>query len=697
MGCARRLTWGEGMRYINTETINGIERVPIYKPDELPRIEITFAGIRKNRHNINYLNVATAFDIETTNIYKKDYKGRILTELRPYAYMYHWQYCIADYVVFGRTWEEFAYLLEYLRKTFNLSNSKRMVIYVHNLAFEFQFLFNLFPMTEVFCKNVRKPLKALMLDCFELRCSYFLSNMSLSKFCENTPGCRFYKLIDTYDYSKIRTPFTPMLETEEGYCYNDVRGLAECIKFKMQEDDLAHIPLTSTGYVRRDYRKAMAKNRHNRERFLNTQLSPKLYNVSRETFRGGDVHANLRFVNQIVTNVKSKDKQSSYPASMMMDDFPVGKFFKINAATFISRNWEHYAYYIHIRLVKVKYIGNAGMPYIPLAKCNKISPDYINDNGRILYADYLEIRITDIDWKIIRKDYSWKDIYFNDVFISEYGELPAEFKSNLMYLFTAKTKLKGIIGQEYEYMRSKNKVNASYGMMVTDIAQGEIEFDNGEYRKAEMDVAKALEQYYKSRNSFLSYQHGVWVTANARYNLHKGIWITGKDTVYVDTDSDKYINDHEEEFAALNAEIIEKAKKYNAYAEDKNGKVQWLGVWDDDGEYDEFKTLGAKKYIVKQDGEYKTTIAGVSKKAGKEFFNKHGIRAFKIGTEIPDCGHLVAYYNNDQPHLITETDYLGQPATFTTASNVALIDGGYKIGVTDEYMELLEKAIDNIE
>ena len=165
----------------------------------------------------------------------------------------------------------------------------------------------------------------------------------------------------------------------------------------------------------------------------------------------------------------------------------------------------------------------------------------------------------------------------------------------------------------------------------------------------------------------------------------------------MDTDSDKYINDHEEEFAALNAEIIEKAKKYNAYAEDKNGNVQWLGVWDDDGEYEEFKTLGAKKYIVKQDGEYKTTIAGVSKKAGKEYFNMHGIRDFKIGTEILDCGHLVAYYNNDLPHLITETDYLGQPATFTTASNVALIDGGYKIGVTDEYMELLEKAIDNIE
>ena len=172
------------------------------------------------------------------------------------------------------------------------------------------------------------------------------------------------------------------------------------------------------------------------------------------------------------------------------------------------------------------------------------------------------------------------------------------------------------------------------------------------------------------------------------------LWEVGEDVVYCDTDSIKYKGDHEDIFKKRNAEIIKQAEEAGAYAETIDGRIKYLGYWDDDGYYPEFKTLGAKKYVYREydanKNKYvvKSTIAGVSKKAGAKFFNEVGVDGFKIGETIKDSGHLTAYYNDDDIHTITVNG-----ATFTTASNVALIDGNYTIGVTTEYLDLLEKAL----
>ena len=50
-----------------------------------------------------------------------------------------------------------------------------------------------------------------------------------------------------------------------------------------------------------------------------------------------------------------------------------------------------------------------------------------------------------------------------------------------------------------------------------------------------------------------------------------------------------------------------------------------------------------------------------------------------------------AYYNDDEIHQITVDHF-----TFTTASNVALVNTDYKIGITEEYEDLLLKGIENI-
>ena len=141
----------------------------------------------------------------------------------------------------------------------------------------------------------------------------------------------------------------------------------------------------------------------------------------------------------------------------------------------------------------------------------------------------------------------------------------------------------------------------------------------------------------------------------------------------------------------LNAENEEKAMALGAYADAPDGSIKILGTWEEETPpegYEEFRTLGAKKYIVKTGGHYHSTIAGVSKKAGERFFNERGIEAFEIGTVIERSGHLVAYYNDDDIHRITVDG-----CTFTTASNTALINDTYTIGITGEYLGLLENAL----
>lgn len=682
------------MRSLKVETINGIRKETVYEVRELSMLGKMLDCKESTKKNIKYLEIPCAFDIETTNVYQRDLDGAILSEPRPFAFMYHWQFCLDDQVCFGRTWNDFIKLLEELRRRMDLDNKRRLVIWDHNLAFEFQFFRRFVEVIDGFYKDPREPLKVVIDGGIEFRDSYALSNMTLQKFCENEPGVIHYKLSgDEYDYSKIRTADTPMSDFELAYCYNDVRGLCECIAARMKQDTLAGMPMTSTGYVRRDARASMKKNPKNRKLFTANQLTPELYTFCREAFRGGDTHANINHADQVLTDVSSYDIQSSYPACMMMDLFPQSAFFPVTARTFFNRDLSSYAQLIHIRWKNIRYKGSCGIPYIALAKCRGITSDRVIDNGRVLYAGYVDLLITDIDFNIIMNEYDFDDLAVNEVYASRYAPLAPEYKAVVMEYFRNKTKLKGDPSAAYEYMKSKNRLNSLYGMMCQRIDHDSTTYEDGDYITTPVPLEESIAKYYKSYNSFLSYQHGVWVTAHARRRLREMLTVIGRDTVYCDTDSIKCLNDHRKDFERKNKEIRKAAKRAGAYAKDISGKVQYLGVWENETEdhlYSEFKTLGAKKYVYIQNGKVNSTIAGVNKKVGREYFTRETINAFAIGARITDSGHLTAYYNDDAIHEITIDG-----CTMLTASNVALVNNSYTIGVTDEYLDLLEKALAN--
>lgn len=655
-----------------------------YMWNEFP-FEILKKDIVKSGKYKMYQRHPMTFDIETSKI-AKDNEGHYE------AFMYIWQVCIEGNVVFGRRWEELQEFMKNVINAYKLTEGERVVVYVHNLSFEFQFIQDYFKFVDVFAMASRSILSAKTSH-LEFRCSYKLSNMSLAKFIENTPNTLHYKGIDDLDYSTVRTPDTPLTEVELGYCFNDVKGLYECVMELLKEDNIATIPLTSTGYVRRDCRNAMNKNKNNRKMFLRSRLTLLQYKLLRECFRGGNTAGDRYLTNLILKNVGSYDLSSSYPFQMIARDYPLGKW-NYGVIPNIRTLEEYNRKYCTIARYTFKNIrlrDEKPIPYIPQSKCLALGDDREIYNGRILHADMLTISMTNIDFDIVKEQYVYDEIAVEEFHYSRKGLLPKELRDTIMYYFEKKSKLKGDEKHYYEYMKSKNKLNSIYGMTVTNILNTEIEYHDGEYTEKKMteeEMQEALDKYYKNHRSFLNYSWGVFVTAYARRELEDGLNIAGLDTIYCDTDSVKYIGNHDNEFEEYNERLNREcdSKGVVNYAE-VNGKRFYLGIFDKENGYDEFITLGAKKYAFLQNGKLGITVSGLSKKKGaEELEKKGGLRRFQRNEVFYNSGRTIAQYNSAKVHDITVNG-----CTFSTASNLAIVDTTYTLGISDTMLDIIER------
>lgn len=678
-------------------TTDGDKNEPVYSIDSFNYEKVnTYPTVRK--HNISYINIPCAFDIETTTIDCEN----------PYSFMYHWQICIDDSVIFGRTWNELIIFFRRLINHANITPTHRIVFYVHNLAYEFQFMRNFFEWIDVFARQKRVPIKATMSSGIEFRCSYILTNMSLKKFLENSEGVTHLKEVGKYNYNKIRTSETILTIDEKSYCYNDVRGLCEGISFLLREDTIASIPITSTGYVRRHFRKLVLSNPKNKQRQKRCRLTLDQYMMLKEAFRGGNTHADALYVGEILEFLFSIDIASSYPFVMMCEKFP-DKFVEGDASQFNKYLKEGYALLFRARLTGVKQKRDYGIPYIDFAHCRHLQ-DYTNDNGRILNANSLEITLTDIDYRIIRDTYEIEQIEISNLYIARYKYLPEELRQGILDFFTLKCTLKDNPDKHYEYMKSKNRLNSSYGMMVTDILNEAIEYeDNNWIDPKELtidDMMNIINKFYDNWNTFLTYQWGVWVTAHARNNFQSMVNLAGESLAYGDTDSGKiYGLENMWIIEKLNADVMKKIESSPIQPKvEYDGKTYYMGIWEFEGIYKEFITLGAKKYCYKKlhaeavigkthvylCSPYETTVSGLGKKEGSRYINEHGIEEFKIGTMFKDSGRQTAHYNDCGIHEI-EVDGV----KMISASNVALTPTTYIMGVSDEYFNVLLKRYES--
>lgn len=634
---------------------------------------------RKMRDGARYADCVCAFDIETTR----------LEEIEQ-SIMYVWQFCIdfsdgTDLVILGRTWGAFRRLLGNLQRRLH---GLHMRIWVHNLSYEFQFLSGIYPFKdeEVFVMESRSILSASMYKNFEFSCSYKLFNMSLDLATSKYAPDYHKKDGRGFEYDKRRFSDTPLTRKELLYCTYDVWGLCKAVRGIMAlfKDDLYTIPHTATGYVRREVKREMRPYHHVLKQSF---PSDEVYQLLRAAFRGGNTHASRFYAGEILESVKSVDISSSYPTQQCTKLFPVTPFKRCydGRLSYLHLCMDRgRAFLIRCRLTRVKLSDPfIHIPYLADSKC-EVSRGARLDNGRILLASELVLTITDIDFRIIERQYDF-DFEMLDMFVSWYGALPAPLIDINRRYFKAKTELKGT-GQELLYMKSKNLLNSIYGMSVQAPVKLTILYNNGAYTPDLRELPQDL-LARASKHPYTLYQYGVWTTAHARADLQKGIELCGDGIVYVDTDSCKYVGSADFDTYNERARVV--AIEHACAAVDAKGKTHYMGMYEDEGEYRRFKTLGAKKYAYEdKNGKLHITIAGVPKKTGAdELERKGGLEAFTPGFEFTETGKLEAVYNDG---CINGVKVDGR--TLDITKNVVLRPTTYKLDITDEYAVVLEDS-----
>ena len=650
----------------------------------------------KKTNKPEYLDVTCAFDIESTNINSIQQ-----------AVMYIWQFQVGtELTVFGRTWDEFLWMLQQITQV--LETGVWLVVYVHNLSYEFSFLKGVYDFREdeVFCLSRRKVLKCTMFDKIEFRCSYKLSNSSLKDFTRKYK-VKHLKLLD-FDYAIDRYPWTPLTIEEMRYCQNDVLGLVEAVNALMlsEQDNLMTVPLTSTGYVRRECKKVMREGvgYHFAQPFYPDPLQ---YKLLRKAFRGGDTHCNRWYVDMTLEDVTSYDRSSSYPDVLCNEMFPMTPFVQVlepltqeRLHTLIYKR--NRAVLMQVRLTNVKLKSRYWCdPYLTEDKSEFIVNAQVF-NGRILSADSLVTTITEVDYDIIRQIY---DFHFECLiwYKANKKPLPECFRNFIIDYYRKKTELKGLKGStpeeteffERSYQRAKNFLNSIYGMTVQVVIREEVVYDlhdrDFHYKPV---VESELFESSKSRY-WLPYQWGVWCTAYSRQMLFKGLALVSanqdeedddrfSDAVYWDTDSVKYLG--HADWSPFNEARKQKSLESGAYATDRHGETHYMGVFESEGTYDKFRSCGAKKYAYEKNDKLSVTIAGVNKKkGGKELAAKGGIDALKDGFEFSDAGGTAAVYN-DKPEI---TDFKIDGHWLKITSNVFLYQSTYTVGDMEIYKRML--------
>lgn len=673
--------------------------------------DLKFYDIKEKGRRLLFDDNIYTFDIETTSylvlndiIYPAteylNFTEKEKKECIKKSCMYIWIFGINDDIYYGRTWNEFIDFLNMLEDY----NSLNKYVYVHNLAFEFQYLKSILDFTNVLA---RKSHKVMNCECINyniiFRCSLFLTNVALEEI-PKIYNLDVKKQVGKLDYSKLRHSYTQLTEEELNYCEYDCLVLYYALKKERENyGDIKTIPKTSTGKVRRELQEITRTN-YKYRRIVNNAINTDVhvFNMLQYGFMGGYTHANWIYADTVLKNVDSWDETSAYPYVMVTHRFPSSEFKKCNIKK-RSDMMKSLCYLLHVKFYNIesKYYNN----FISGHKGYHIRGAKY-DNGRIISCDYIEMYLTDIDFYLILDTYKIESYEIDDCYFANYSYLPTEIINFILDKYVIKTEFKGIKEKELEYQKEKNKFNGIYGMSVTNNIRDEVIYDNDlkDFITRELSNEEIIEALNKEKSkSFLSFAYGVWVTAYARNNLIRNIIKLDDYVVYADTDSIKLVEGYDKNiFLEYNESVVKKieyvSKRLNIPINkfmpcDKNGNKRILGIFESETEknhlhtYDEFITQGAKKYAYKLDNKIHITVAGVPKKASCSLKDLNDFRDNYI-FEYKDTNKMLNYYcDNMQP--IEMTDFKGNKYIVSDKSGCCLVPTSYTLNKSLEYAELI--------
>lgn len=659
------------------------------------------------------------FDIEVSSAWLENGKPIPYRPFMPEEYWnglksvslcYIWQFSFNGEVYYGRELEEFRALLG------KLPNDIKFVVWVHNLAYEFEFLCNIFTWESVFARKAHSPMKATpaMFPNIEFRCSYYLTRMSLDLWGKEVG---LAKLTGSLDYVKIRTPNTKLTDEELAYCKRDCEVVDLGIrKYLDKYGHIEDIPMTQTGEVRKVVKALMRKDKAvTRQMIKLIPANANMYHILKQTFMGGYTHASAFYAGRTIRRETgyAYDFASSYPAVMCSEMFPMSPF---QPDTYNENETAFKAFLMRIEFKNVKPLTYNH--YLPVSKCLSISADVRKDNGRIMSCSKCEMWLTEQDLDIVLKSYECS-YTVKECYSSMKGYLPKPLVEYVLELYNNKTQYKGLPDKAEIYAIAKQFINSLFGMCVTDMIQDDVAYYEGGTWEVEPKTVSEVDAYLdelrnKNRGrTFLAYQFGVWITAYARHNLWECLLSADEDVIYCDTDSLKLAEAHD--FTWYNEKVQRKllcmCKAYGINPDliapvDTKGVAHPLGHFDEEDPWTEFKTLGAKRYCYrgKEDGKLHLTVSGVGKSAvvvlrddidnfnEETVFDKDYYEEFK-GTDVKDGTKRMHIYHQMEPVTWNE----GEPDEYHSEyfQGMAIRPTSYSMSVNDEYLDLLAEFLYN--
>lgn len=693
-----------------------------------PIEEITFdyhevtAG--KYRHKKVCQNIFT-FDTETTSDFiDADGKPFIFDYDNPqkardaskHSLCYLWQFGIdEDTRYIGRELTDFVDLLYKLKQ--HISKYSILICYIHNFAFDFNFLINILHFDDVFARNARHPMCATCNQYqIEFKCSYILSGLKLETWADSLK-MPVKKQVGKLDYRQLRTPLTPLTQDNIDYAIADLDVIYYGIRsYREKYGGMENIPLTHTGKMRKACEEVMNGQYKYCEKV--TRLMPQTVDDFREqaqAFIGGTVLCNWLYKNRVIKKVKNYDIASSYPWVLIACKYPMSIFFKCPKG--YEQNYMHndkYVYIIHFEVNNIESIYNCH--FISKSKAMTIK-DAVVDNGRVVSASHIELTLTSIDYEIFLKCYKHDRINIISFKFAKCGYLNNNFRRFIISLYKDKTTLKDVEGKEEEYQSKKALINAGYGDFVTKLFCDDIIF-NYDNKSQVWDKKIMDEEGFKTKlnavnkkkyKNYKAFVQGIFVTAHARARIWDAV-INGLDEniVYTDTDSLKLHNYDGTYFEDRNAEVMQMHQKIADDLQidindlsplDIKGVKHPIGIWEREKDVEKFKSLGCKQYIVEYaDGKKKLTCAGISKLAVQLF---NDVDDFCINRQLTEkellsctdgAGHtaekLTPYYDVDYPIVEYDDGYIS-----TYKSGVCLMPTTFNLSITANDLKLIYETL----
>lgn len=585
-----------------------------------------------------------ALDTETSHNHNPD---------APEAWIYQWAFAFNHALYYGRKPSDLIKILKEIVEHYGLNKSRKMIVFVHNLPYDFSYLCLFLQSafgdpTNVLASEPHKPF-IIEYDCgLEFRCTYKLSNDSLARW-GNKLGIKHPKMIDAIDYNEIIYQDTPLKRNHWRYMFTDCIALDECILKQMEiyGDNIATMPYTSTGYPRREiFRAYNGKGKHNkknkeRAKFKDTKLGVESYMGCWEEFSGGITHGNRHYKGKILQgDIRHRDFISHYP-TQQHKLFPMEKLAPFTDKTtlkFLQGYKEKNFILCHVKLEHVRIRSKSvTLPYLQTSHVMRHhSPGIrvLDDNGRIIQflgATYMWLEIRELE--LIIKQYEITNMEITRSFISKLGKLPPWMVETIDKHFKLKSDLKDALKQaekrgasreeilqlSLNLMKSKNVLNGIYGVSATNPVRQDVELHGATWTQPKIDadtIGEKLEQYYRSYKHCMRYQWGIAVTIWARMQLMEVYEIIGPEHfIYADTDSMFYFStpEIEEKLDAYNARCKQWALDNGAYIKTESGQiVHYNGFMDEGEKIIEFTFLHSKCYAyVTDDNKLHCTIAGV--------------------------------------------------------------------------------------